>query len=101
MSSYDPRSGVSPKKVCGNGKINHTTNPPIGEVRGSAVPINFKRSLQILCVSLAVILRQIVAKIFDSLSAGPVLRTLMHYSITFCRRPETASDDPISTMAVD
>ena len=44
---------------------------------------------QTICVSLMVILRQTVAELFDTLSTGPVLRTFLQYSVTFCSRLET------------
>ena len=47
-----------------------------------------------------VILHQTLAELFDSLPAGPVSRTVMQYSNTFCSRPEAVSD-VISGVAVN
>ena len=40
----------------------------------------------------SVILRQNVTELFDSLLAGPVLRTFMQYPIAFCSRTQADSD---------
>ena len=42
--------------------------------------------------SLVSILRQSVAELIDSLLAGPILRTVVQYSITFCSRLEADSE---------
>ena len=60
-----------------------TRSSPIGGARRHASPVNLK-ILQTFCVSLVVILLQTVAELFNPLLAGPVLRTVVQYSIVFC-----------------
>ena len=50
------------------------------------------KPLQTFCASLVVTLHLTVADLFDSLLSGPVLRTVMQYSMTICSRPEAAID---------
>ena len=68
-----------------------TRSPPIGGVKQNAAPLNLKISADIMRV-IDLGSNRGGGELFGSLQVGPVLRTVMQYSITVCSLPEAPSD---------